>query len=136
MVLHLRAQVLGEGDEHLPMLLVVYGKLYIFTLYCIMEDDSDALWMVEQLFDDKYVRVDVAEGRRSDQGRGGRGGRGGGVGHFEGILCYFYHYYYTKVMSCGGWVAKVLDFYVANLRSGLAVSQDSFVASGRGSGLN
>jgi len=37
-----------------------------------------------QLFDDKYVRVDVAEGRRSDQGRG-RGGRGGG-GHFEGII--------------------------------------------------
>ena len=41
--------------------------------------------MVLQLFDDKYLRVDVAEGRRSDQPRGGRGGRGGG--HFEGIRC-------------------------------------------------
>jgi len=41
-----------------------------------------------QLFDDKYVRVDVAEGRRSDQGRGGRGGRGGGSGgsNFEGTV--------------------------------------------------
>jgi len=37
-----------------------------------------------QLFDDKYLRVDVAEGRRSDQGRGGRGARGGG--HFEGTI--------------------------------------------------
>jgi len=42
-----------------------------------------------QLFDDKYLRVDVAEGRRSDQPRGARGGgRGGpGGGQFEGICC-------------------------------------------------
>lgn len=32
-----------------------------------------------QLFEDKYLRVDVAEGRRSDQDRG----RGGG---FDGLL--------------------------------------------------
>lgn len=35
-----------------------------------------------QLFEDKYLRVDVAEGRRSDGDRGGRGGRGG----FDGLL--------------------------------------------------
>ena len=50
--------------------------------------------MSQQLFDDKFIRVDVAESRRSDQGgRGGRGGRGG-PGHFDGILrivtCFLY----------------------------------------------
>lgn len=39
-----------------------------------------------QLFEDKYLRVDVAEGRRSDGDRGGRGGRGGGGGGFDGLL--------------------------------------------------
>jgi len=48
--------------------------------------------VVWQLFDDKYLRVDVAEGRRSDQPRGARGGRGGG--HFEGI-------YHHRVHCCG-----------------------------------
>jgi len=50
-----------------------------------MQTLYEMVWLCDwQLFDDKYVRVDVAEGRRSDQGRGGRGGRGGA--HFEGIL--------------------------------------------------
>jgi len=39
---------------------------------------------VLQLFEDKYLRVDVAEGRRDQQGN--RGGRGGGRGGFDGKI--------------------------------------------------
>jgi len=35
-VLHLRAQGLGEGDEHPPMLsLMEYGKLYLIYVFCL-----------------------------------------------------------------------------------------------------
>jgi len=35
MVLHLRAEGLGQGDEHQPMLSVEYGKLYLFTFFMV-----------------------------------------------------------------------------------------------------
>ena len=49
-----------------------------------------------QLFDDKYIRVDVAESRRNDQG--GRGGGRGGRGGFDGKFLFHrpFKYYFTN----------------------------------------
>ena len=48
------------------------------------------LFLYLQLFEDKNIRVDIADGKRNNQRGGGRGGGGGGRGGWEdrgGILC-------------------------------------------------
>ncbi|ESO00643.1 hypothetical protein HELRODRAFT_175621 [Helobdella robusta] len=50
----------------------------------IVQGDVELMFKNLSLFIDKYLRVDVAEGRRSDQGNRGRGGAQGGRGGYDG----------------------------------------------------